>query len=134
MKLEILKEIFRELKTRPDLMRKIKMIAIFGLIGLVLTAALTIWVGITAFDYVATKATAVYESPVAQDQVKDLKTNIEKLPQQLNMSNCMNKFQSLIAVQPWLEGTIADNLISLKAACLKDTSAILTSVQTKELS
>ncbi len=123
MKQALFIEIIRKLKAKPHLMRKIKIFAAVGLVGFLITGALAIWAGITAFNYVATKATAAVQSPVAQTNIESLKTELKSLPK-LQALSCWGKAQSLMAVEPWLARPAMDNLINLKVACLEDKSAV----------
>lgn len=122
MKQEIILELLKKLKANPNLMRKLKIFAVVGVVGFLMAGALTIWAGITAFNYVATKATEAVHSPGAQTHVKNLKAEIKSFPK-LQLINCWGKAQSLIAAQPWLERPVIDNLVNLKLACLDDKPA-----------
>lgn len=123
MKQQIFIEIIRKIKAKPHLMRKVKIFAVVGLVGFLVTGALTIWAGITAFNYVATKATAAVQSPVAQTNIESIKTELKTLPKFQALS-CWGKAQSLMAVEPWLARPALDNLINLKVACLEDKPAL----------
>ncbi|MES2769890.1 MAG: hypothetical protein V4596_12155 [Bdellovibrionota bacterium] len=119
MKKIIFLEILNELKAKPHLMKKVKIFAVVGFVGLLITGALTIWAGLTVMNYVAIQATNAVQSPVAQMNIESLKSEVEKLPK-LQALSCWNKAQSLIAVQPWLERPALENLANLKSACLED--------------
>lgn len=122
MKQVILLEAIRKLKSKPHIMRKLKIFAVIGFVGFLITGALTIWAGVEAFNYVATKATEVAHSPVTQMNVESLKAELS-VPK-LQALNCWGKVQSLMAVQPWLERPAIDNLVDLKVACLEDKPAL----------
>ena len=101
------------LKSKPDLARKAKLFAFVGLTGLVTVSGLAIWAGVSAFDYAATNAKLVIQSPVLQANVARFNG--------LSGLSCWNKTQSLIAIQPWLERPALENFINLKEACLKNS-------------
>lgn len=119
MKKMMLIEIIRKLKSRPDLMRKAKIFAFVGLFGFLITGALAIWAGITAFNYVANQATAVVQSNAVQMNIESLKTDIKAGPQ-FQALGCWNKAQNLFAIEPWLQRPALENLAQLKAACFKE--------------
>ncbi len=123
MKQEIVFEYLKKLKEKPNLMRKIKIFAVVGIVGFLITGALTIWAGMEAFNYVASKTNEVVQSTVALNHVENLKTELKALPK-LQPLNCWGKVQSLMAVQPWLERPAIDNLVNLKLACLDDKSTV----------
>lgn len=123
MKREIIFEIIQKLKQKPHLMRKLKVFVVIGLVGFFITGALTLWAGLTVFNYVATKAAEAVQSPSAQMHVNNLTTELKSLTKLQTMS-CWAKAQSLLAIQPWLERPALDNLINLKVACLEDRPKI----------
>ena len=80
MKREIVFELMSKLKEKPHLMRKLKNFAIIGVVGFLITGALTIWVGVTAFNDIAAKANKAVQSPSAQIHVDNLKTGLKSFP------------------------------------------------------
>lgn len=117
MKQDIIYEILKKLKTTPNLMRKIKIFVAVGVLGVLVTGALTIWAGVAAFNYVATKTSEIIHSPTAQAQVENLKLEAKALTKFQPLS-CWAKAQSLIAIEPWLARPALDNLMNLMAGCL----------------
>ena len=103
-------QILKKLKESPSMMRKLKIFVVVGLVGFLITGALTIWAGITAFNYLASTASPLVQSPIPE---------LVALPK-FQLLNCWSKAQSLMAVQPWLERSAVDNLVHLKMACLED--------------
>lgn len=128
MKREIVFELIRKLKEKPHMMRKLKIFVVIGIVGILITSVLAIWAGVTAFNYVATKATEAVQSPTAQTHVDNLKAELKNLPKVQALS-CWGKAQSLLAVQPWLERPVIDNLINLKVACLEDREKVCESAE-----
>lgn len=116
MKQIILFKILEKFKEKPELMRKAKIFAVVGVVVLLLTGALMVWAGVSAFNYVASSVNQAIQSPIAQGHVENLKTELKNLPKQQAI-NCWGKAQSLLAVQPWLERPALDNLANLKIAC-----------------
>ncbi len=123
MKRIVFFEILQTLKTEPKLMRKVKIFAVVGIVGFLITVALMIWAGVSAFNYVASSASQVIQSPTALGHVENLKTELKSLPK-LQAINCWGKAQSLIAVQPWLERPALDNLVNLKVACFEQKPSV----------
>jgi hypothetical protein len=111
-------EILVKLKSKPGLMRKVKIFAAVGIVGLLATGALVIWAGVSAINYVASSAHQAVESPVTQGHVENLKTEINGLPK-FQAISCWSKAQTLLAVHPWLERPALDNLANLKVACFE---------------
>ena len=122
MRHDIIYAALRKLKARPDLMRKVKIFAAVGAVGFVITAALVTWAGVSAFNYVASKATEVIHSPAALAQVENLKSEAKGFSK-FQLLSCWGKAQSLIAVEPWLARPALDNLWNLKVACLETVPA-----------
>lgn len=120
MKHPLIYEVLRKIKARPDLMRKVKIFAVVGVVGFLITGALVIWAGVWAFNSVASKATEVMSSPATIAQIEDLKSEAKGLPKFQPLS-CWVKAQSLMAVEPWLARPALDNLYNLKVACLEAT-------------
>ncbi len=123
MKQDIIFQVLRKIKAKPDLMRKLKIFAVLGVVGFLITGALAIWAGVSAFNYVASKTSEVIQSPTTQVQVENVKIELKRLPR-FQALNCWNKAQSLMAVQPWLERPAIDNLVNLKVACLEQLPAV----------
>ncbi len=122
MKQVILYEIIRKLKSKPNLMRKLKVFAVIGFVGFVLVGGLAIWAGISAVKYVVTSTNQVISSPTAQNQIQNVKSELQQI--QFQPLNCWGKAQSLMAVEPWLARPVIDNLKNLKVACLEQNSAV----------
>jgi len=118
MKHEIIFEILKNIKQKPKLMKKLKVFAVVGIVGFLITGALVIWAGISAINYVASSTSQIIQSPTAQGHVENLKTELSSLPK-FQAINCWGKAQSLIAVQPWLERPALDILANLKVACFE---------------
>lgn len=123
MKQTILLELLRNIKTRPKLMRKFKILAMVGAVGVVVTGALVIWAGVFAFNFVATRATELIQSPQTSAHVENLRAQANELPK-LQALNCWGKAQSLMAFEPWLQRPALDNLNNLKVACLESEPAV----------
>lgn len=110
-------EVLKKFKAQnPNFKRKLKIFILVGVVGLVLTAGLAIWAGIAALNYVATVAT----SPVVQQQVGSLKSEIKTLPQ-FTLVGCLNKAQTFLNIQAFFEKPLADQAMALKAACFQET-------------
>lgn len=107
MKNEILYELLRAIKAKPGLARKVKIFAVVGVGGFLITGALLIWAGVSAISYVASSANQV------------IQTAKVPAPPKLQVINCWGKAQSLLAVQPWLERPALANLATLKVACFE---------------
>ena len=122
MKQDIIYEAIRKIKAKPGLMRKVKIFLAVGVVGFVITGALVIWAGVSAFNYVASKTTEVIHSPAALAQVENLKLEAKGFSK-FQILSCWVKAQSLIAVEPWLARPALDNLMNLKVACLETVPA-----------
>ncbi len=122
MKRLIIFEILRKIKSRPEVLRKVKIIAFISLVGFVLVGALTIWAGVSAFKYVVATTNQAVMSPQIKNQVQNMQSELKQI--QLQPLSCWNKAQSLLALQPWLEKAALDNLRNLKVACLDSLPAV----------
>lgn len=113
MKRYILYELMRSARSKPQLMRKFKIFALVGLVGFVLTGAVAIWAGVKAINYVAQSASQV---DVTQ-KLEQAKGELASAPALL-ATGCWEKAKSMLSVGLWLETPVAQNLASLKQACL----------------
>lgn len=122
MKQQIVYEIIRRLKDDPKLMKKVKVFALIGFLGILVTGTLAIWAGVSAIRYVASSTHQVIQSQVAHDQVENIKTELSGLPK-LRPLHCWGKAQSLMSVQPWIERPAIDNLAHLKSECFEQNTS-----------
>ncbi|MFN3698023.1 MAG: hypothetical protein ACK4VO_11335 [Pseudobdellovibrio sp.] len=122
MKKYILFEIYKALKTQPNLMRKFKIFASVGIIILFFVAGVTIWAGYSATKYLYSSANQVINSAQTTNHLDNLKSEIKQL--QFQPLNCWGKAQSLLSLQPWFEQPIADIFQNLKLACFDTGSSI----------
>lgn len=118
MKQLIFLELLRELKTKPNLMRKVKIFAAAGVVVVLVTSVFIVWAGVSAFSYVAGKVNEALQSPQASTQVESFKTGVKGLSG-FHALNCWGKTQSLMAVEPWLARPALDNLKNLKVVCFQ---------------
>ncbi len=111
-------EIWKKLKTKPKLLRKVKMIVLIAVSFVVIIGGLMIWAGVSTYNYVASATNQVMQSPSAQARVEDLKSELKALPK-IQVQSCLAQAQSLLTFQPWIDRTALENLTSLKTACLE---------------
>ncbi len=119
-------EELRYLKTNFKLNRKLKIFLGAGLAGILMVGALVVWAGIATFKSVASIGT----NPVVQEKIKSwndtnvqekivsLETGVKNLPAPLIKVDCWTTAQSLMKVEVWIAKPFAENLNSLKIACL----------------
>lgn len=119
MKRDIILEILKNLKKKPQLAKKIKTLGIFVIVGFVITGALTIFAGISAFNYIAEKANAMTQSPVTLNTVKNFNTVLDAAPT-FHAEKCWEEMQSLIALKPWIDRPALANILNLKMVCLQN--------------
>lgn len=100
-------------------MKKLKALAIIGLVVVSIGGALIIWAGVVTFNFVAGKTNEILQSPTTQQAVDGLATELKALPH-IQPMDCWAKTQSLFVLQPWLERPTIENLKELKAACFKE--------------
>lgn len=105
-------ELQKQFKSRPHIMKKLKVFALVGLFCFVLVGGLLIWAGVTAVQTLVRSAQAV-NIPAVQIE-----------PVQLKTADCWNKAQNLLTIQPWLEKPALVNLQDLKVACLEQKSQL----------
>ena len=117
MKNQILRKVLHNLKTKPHLLRKVKIFAAVGLVGFLVLGSLLVWAGFSTLRYIANQANQIVLSPNIQAQVETLKTEVKGMTI-LRPLNCWDRAQSLLAIQPWLERPALDNFLNLKVACL----------------
>ena len=117
MKYQIISEILKNLNSRPDLKRKLKIFALVGGIGFVITLGLTIWAGVAVYNFTKTKATEVMQYGSYQQQIETAKNQVINLPK-LQVLRCWTQVQNLMLLQPWVDRTVAAILTELKISCL----------------
>lgn len=120
MKKILLFSIMEALKSRPALLRKVKLMIVVGLVGLVVVTSFTLWAGISVVRSVVVSATQAEFWPQAQHRIERLKIELQHT--KLQPINCVEEAQSLLSVRPWLERPVVDNIRNLKIACLKSKS------------
>lgn len=119
MKKILLQKLKHNLRTQPHLMRKLKIIAAVAVVGFFLIGGLTIWAGISAFNYVAsTLAQQTTEVPRTQSLVQEIEKEVVALPT-LRLESCWKQTLNLLSVQVWLEKPMQENFNHLKVACLE---------------
>ncbi len=105
--------LLKSLANNPALKRKLKIFAIVGAVGLVVTSALAIWAAVATFNFVAS-----YVTPINIPQtIEAARGSIADAPPLLN-GGCWNKTKSMLDVATWLEKPIATNLEALREACV----------------
>ena len=119
MKNIIFLEILKELKSNPALMKKAKIAGGFALVFCLLISGLAVWAGISILSHVASTAGQVITSPKTQERILDTKARLEQI--QFQPLSCLEKAQSLIAIEPWIANTMMNNFLSLKTACLESS-------------
>lgn len=117
MKKTILLEIVKNLKSKPKLMKKLKVLVVVGIVSFVMIGGLLIWASVSVVKHVIA-STQVILSPATQEQLQSVKSELKKI--QFQPLSCWEKAQSLMAVEPWLARSAIDNLKNLKVACLKE--------------
>ena len=117
----LLFSIWEKLKANPKLLKKAKVFVVVGIAGFVVVVSLGIWAGVSAIGYVASSASKVVQSPIAQSHFDNLSAELKEFPA-FQPASCWEMSYSLLAVQPWLERPAIDNLTHLKMACfMKET-------------
>jgi hypothetical protein len=112
MKNGISEELAHKLTNR-QFMRKLKIFLGVGLVGVIMVGALVIWAGIATIKGVTNLA----QDTKVSEKVLSLQTEVVKIAT-LPGVGCWQTAQGLLHVEVWLEKPIADNLHSLKLACM----------------
>lgn len=118
MKKIVLYQILKKIKSEPQLMKKVKVFLIFGSIVFVVMSGVIIWAGVSAIKYIASTTNQAIQSPMAQDHVESLKSELKQLPA-FQPASCWIKTQNLMNVQIWLEKPLQENIQNLKTACFE---------------
>jgi hypothetical protein len=122
MKYAIAYSLYQKLKSDPKLAKRVAIIAAvgagFGLVALIGV----IWVGVVLLRPVATSVSQTLKQGNAQDYLAPLTSGVSGL-ESVKPLGCVAAFQSLAAVQPWLENSIETNLLTLRAGCVDGSSA-----------
>jgi hypothetical protein len=93
--------------------RKLKIFLGVGLVGFIMVGALVIWAGIATVKGVTNLA----QDAKVSDKVLSLQTEIANIATGPGVG-CWQTAQGLLHVEVWLEKPIADNLHTLKLACM----------------
>lgn len=116
MKYAIAYSLYQKLKSDPRLAKRVAIIAAVGA-GFAFIALIgVIWVGVLLLRPVATSVSQTLKQGNAQDYLAPLTGGVSDL-ESVKPLGCVAAFQSLVAVQPWLENSIESNLLTLKADC-----------------
>lgn len=108
-------------------MKKFKILALVGIVGILIAGTLVVWAGVSALSYFSSVAQQAIQSPAAQAHINEIHTEMKNLPQ-FQAVSCWGKAQSLLAVQPWLERPLMDNLDNLRVACFEHQQKAVESV------
>jgi cytoskeletal protein RodZ len=100
----------------PKKRKKIKTYLALAFCSFVLILGLVAWAGISAVEYIASASTQTLLPTAATQQITKLKEE-SKILSTFQPMSCLDKAQSLISVQPWLEQSVSLNFLDLKAAC-----------------
>lgn len=104
-----------KLRSNDRLKKYLKIFFGVGCLGLLLVGGLIIWAGTATVQHVTDLST----DPKVQEQVQKLKTDIPNMPALVKVG-CWEKVQSFMNVQVWLETPVAENIQSLKEACIEE--------------
>lgn len=120
MKKYIFFELMRNIKSKPELMRKMKVFAAVGAFGFLLMGSLIIWAGISAVSYFTRVTKEVIQSPQTVLHVENIKSEVKGVSTIIQSVDCWDKAQSLMTLEPWLQKPAMDNLNSLIKTCLEN--------------
>lgn len=115
MKHIILLKLLNMLSSGQHLKKKLKKIAIIGLIIVVATSGLAIWAGVSAISLINDNIRLVN----VQNKFHDFKSEIGSLSAVATL-DCWSKTQNLMSLEFWMQRALTDNLKELKAACLDE--------------
>lgn len=118
MKHQILNEIKNQIKAKPQLKKKLKILALVSFVFLFIVSGLVIWAGASAIRY-------------ASQYVQDI--NIGSTGA-ITTQRCLDQAYGLIQFEPWLTKPASENFQNLKTACLdKNSETVCQSESCKEL-
>lgn len=123
MKKVILYEVFKWLKSKPEIGKKIRPLIIISVVAFFLTAALALWAGVSMVQYGIGSLSKALDSGVAQDFAGEIKGGVAEMGFQ--PKSCWAKVESLISPEPWLSKPAFDNLKDLQLACFNGTASKL---------
>ena len=110
-----------KLREDPKLMKKAKFFTVVVIAGLFILGSLAIGAGLYVTNHLASSVNQFIQSPHAQIHVEQMKKELKDLPK-INALNCWDQSISLLAIRPWLERPITDNLLKLQMACFEQQS------------
>lgn len=110
-------KLVKALQSNAATWRKVKIFAVVGFVGFLFVGGAVIWAGISAVSYAATTANQFLLSPESRREIETVVGDLAKI--QLQPAGCWESAQRLLAVQPWFEKPILDNVNTLKAACFE---------------
>ncbi len=108
MKKYILLNAIRNLRAKPALLRKVKILALVGVASFVLIGGLLIWAAVAAFNSFSAKAVTFAQT----NRISEIQT-----------ISCWNQAQSLMNSTSLLQKPLADSWSELKNACFKQNPA-----------
>lgn len=104
-------------KSNPNFMKKVILWGSLALGGLFVLLAVAIWGAVSLFSAATSTASKMAASPAAQSYADSLKSDLQDLPR-IKALPCFDTAQNLLALGPWLERPVLDNMVQLKDACL----------------
>jgi len=107
-------EFFKRLNSAPKFRRRLKIFAAISLVGVVLSGALAIWVGIAAFDYVARTASSITTPQKVADVAHTFASG-----KPLLQPGCLDKTKTMFNLAQWLERPLRQSFREIRDACVK---------------
>lgn len=121
-------QILNSLRQKPQLKKRLKILAVVGVFGIMIMSALAIWAGVSAVRF----ASQQYQSVNIQSQLEKVQQGFDSIPA-LTTVGCLEKAQSLFNFESWLTKPVAENFNRLKIACLEKTPNICEGDQCQNL-
>ncbi len=113
MKKILIDEIFRTLKTKSQLHKKLKFFLVIALVALVFIGSFTLYLGVVGVRYLA----SVGQEINIAEQTHILKDKVQSLPKSIQPT-CLTAAQSMLSLEKLTQKPLIENVQELKTACL----------------
>lgn len=114
MKETIVFNLLSRIRSTPGLKRKLKVLAIVGVLAVFVSGGLVLWASVAAVRF-ASNHIADLRVPATLESVD---AQLRSLPQTVAALSCWGEAQKMLNLQTWLHVPVADNFKQLRAACL----------------
>ena len=116
-------EIRKKLREHPEIVRKLKIFSIVGIMGFLMIGGMVVLAGVWVVNSVTLYTSRDIHPPIVRERLDNLNAEMREFVD-VRALKCLDKAWSLVGISPWLEEAAVNNLIALKSVCLKEQKPV----------